>query len=99
MNEVRNWDEKDHPITRLRKYLERKNWWNDEIEKSWKNEAKRLVMTAFVKAEKLPKPNYMEMFEDVYDVMPKSLMQQAEELKEHLNIYGGNYPISNFKQD
>nr|XP_027202743.1 2-oxoisovalerate dehydrogenase subunit alpha, mitochondrial-like [Dermatophagoides pteronyssinus] len=99
VDEVRSWDEKDHPITRFRKYLEQKQWWDDDLEKSWKNESKRLVMTAFVKAEKLPKPNYMEMFEDVYDKMPESLIEQAQELKQHLKMYGGNYPISNFKQD
>lgn len=48
VDEVRNWDQKDHPISRLRKYMERKEWWSEEEEKSWKDEAKRKVMTAFM---------------------------------------------------
>jgi len=29
VDEVRYWDERDHPISRLRHYMVAKNWWND----------------------------------------------------------------------
>lgn len=99
VDEVQNWNKNDHPISRLRKYMERKGWWNEELEKSWKIETKRHVMTAFMKAEKLPKPNYFELFTDVYDEMPNSLREQMEELKTHLQTYGSNYPMSNYKEN
>ena len=99
VDEVRNWDQKDHPISRLRKYMEAKQWWSEEQEKSWKDEAKRKVMTAFMEAEKLPKPNYMELFNDVYDEVPLILEEQANELVEHLKLYKDNYPISNYKAE
>lgn len=97
VDEVRDWDQKDHPITRLRKYMESKQWWNEEEEKTWKDEAKRVVMAAFMRAEKMPKPNYSELFEDVYDVTPPILKEQAEELLQHLQIHKNNYPISSYK--
>lgn len=97
VDEVRNWDQNDHPISRLRKYMERKMWWNEEEEKQWKAEAKKKVMTAFMSAEKMQKPNYMELFNDVYDEQPPILEEQAAELVEHLKQYKDNYPIGSFK--
>lgn len=98
VDEVRSWDQKDHPISRLRKYLERKDWWSESAEQAWKDEAKKKVMAAFIKAEKLPKPGYMEMFGDVFDEMPKQLQEQMTQLEDHLKLHKANYPMSNFKQ-
>lgn len=49
VDEVKYWHQKDHPITRLRKYLEKKQWWTEEEENQWKNESKKKVMETFVK--------------------------------------------------
>lgn len=98
VDEVQSWNQKDHPITRLRRYMERKEWWNNEKEESWKIESKETVMKAFMNAEKQPKPNYLEMFNDVYDEMPDSLKSQVNDLEEHLKLYSDNYPMSSFKQ-
>jgi len=77
--------------------MENKKWWNDDEEKSWKEEAKRLVMSAFANAEKQLKPNWMEMFTDVYDQVPNNIQEQSEELRKHLEVYKEHYPISSFK--
>lgn len=50
-------------------------------------------------AEKLPKPNYLELFNDVYDELPPILLQQSNDLIEHLKMYPKNYPLNNYKQD
>lgn len=34
------------------------------------------------------------MFTDVYDVMPPHLVEQQQELKNHLDQYGYNYALS-----
>lgn len=39
-------------------------------EKEWKENCKRQVMTAFARAEKKLKPNWKEIFTDVYYEMP-----------------------------
>ncbi|XP_015784403.1 2-oxoisovalerate dehydrogenase subunit alpha, mitochondrial [Tetranychus urticae] len=96
VDEVRFWHQKDHPISRLRKYMEQRSWWNDELEKDWKEESKRQVMQAFVAAEKKIKPNVKEMFTDVYDEMPPHLTEQYESLMEHLKHYGEHYPLKKF---
>ncbi len=94
VDEVRYWDERDHPISRLRHYLLSKGWWGDAQvyfitvswcnkifvqnfkfnlvvqEKEWKEDCKRQVMTAFARAEKKLKPNWKEIFTDVYHEMP-----------------------------
>merc|ERR1712203_1269020 len=51
VDEVRYWDQKDHPITRFYNYLVSKGAWSELQEKEWKNESKKEVMTAFAKAE------------------------------------------------
>ena len=40
VDEVRFFHQKDHPILRLRMYLENRNWWNEEKEKEWREESK-----------------------------------------------------------
>lgn len=98
VDEVRIWNQKDNPITRLKKYLENKNWWDDNKEKDLRIEAKQQVMNAFVKAEKLLKPNYMRgLFDDVFDEMPKHLVEQSEDLKKHIEEYKEHYPLNDYK--
>ncbi|EEC07274.1 hypothetical protein IscW_ISCW018613 [Ixodes scapularis] len=41
VDEVRSWDQKDHPISRFRKYLVRRDLWDDDKEADWKNETKK----------------------------------------------------------
>ncbi|KFM82944.1 2-oxoisovalerate dehydrogenase subunit alpha, mitochondrial, partial [Stegodyphus mimosarum] len=41
VDEVRFWHQKDHPISRLRKYMENQGWWDDAREKAWKEETKK----------------------------------------------------------
>jgi 2-oxoisovalerate dehydrogenase E1 component alpha subunit len=50
-------------------------------------------MEAFGKAEKRKKPSPVELFEDVYDEIPKHLQKQKDSLKEHLSKNEGRYPI------
>lgn len=96
-DEVRYWHNKDHPITRLRKYMEDRNWWNDKEEKMWREETKKQVLDALVEAESKRKGNVKEMFSDVYDELPTSLQEQYKSLIDHLEEYGKHYPLSNYK--
>ncbi|KAK2709420.1 hypothetical protein QYM36_013175 [Artemia franciscana] len=73
VDEVRYWDERDHPIARLKYYLVSKGWWDDAKEKAWKEQNKKEVLQAFARAEKKLKPNWTELFKDVYHEMPQHL--------------------------
>jgi len=44
VDEVRYWDQKDHPITRFYNYLVSKGAWSETQEKEWKNESKKKVI-------------------------------------------------------
>lgn len=97
VDEVREWHQKDHPIGRLRLYMQHKGWWNDENEKAWKDDSKKQVMSAFMNAEKKPKPNYAELFKDVYHEMPPHIKEQYDELVAHVEAYKEHYPIKNYE--
>ncbi|RWS30782.1 2-oxoisovalerate dehydrogenase subunit alpha-like protein [Leptotrombidium deliense] len=97
VDEVRYWHQKDHPISRLRKYMELKGWWNDDMEKEWKEDSRKQVLQTFVTGEKKLKPPLIEMFKDVYDEMPENLVKQYNELMEHLKIYKEHYPVKKFQ--
>ncbi|KAL4001699.1 2-oxoisovalerate dehydrogenase subunit alpha mitochondrial [Acanthocheilonema viteae] len=95
--EVNIWHEKDNPIARFRIVLQNKGWWNDEEDITYRKKMEKEVMSAFLYAERTPKPNILRMFDDVYKEMPKNLQEQRDELAEHLNNYGKHYPIKNFE--
>ncbi|CAN8031806.1 unnamed protein product [Ixodes persulcatus] len=99
VDEVRSWDQKDHPISRFRKYLVRRNLWDDDKEADWKNETKKQLMQAFARAEKLKKPPISYMFTDVYDEMPPALKEQWDGLRQHLQQYKEHYPINSFADE
>jgi len=96
VDEVRYWDQKDHPITRFYHYLVSKGVWSEAQEKEWKNESKKQVLEAFARAEKKQKPNWKEMFTEVYDEMPKDLRKQMEEMEKHVDMYKDQYPLKNY---
>merc|ERR1711893_12037 len=91
VDEVRYWDQKGHPIARFAGYLQSKGFWSMEQEKEWKNESKKQVLEAFARAEKKQKPNWREMFTEVYDEMPKDLRKQMEEMEKHVDMYKDQY--------
>ncbi|KAG8969999.1 hypothetical protein FRC03_012452 [Tulasnella sp. 419] len=89
--EVEDWKKIDNPHHRFRKYLESKGWWSPEEEDSVRASQKKEVLSAFQKAEKLPKPRLDNLFLDVYDKMPWNLIEQRDELKRLLNKYGSTW--------
>ncbi|ORY02020.1 Dehydrogenase, E1 component [Basidiobolus meristosporus CBS 931.73] len=90
--EVEDWERLDSPLTRIRKYLERKGWWSDEEEKAYRKETRTKILKSFSAAEKYKKPAIKELFEDVYDKMTPNLVEQKAELDELLKKYPQYYP-------
>ena len=43
VDEVRYWDQKDHPITRYANYLLKRGLWSEEKEKEWKQTSRKQV--------------------------------------------------------
>eukprot|EP00092_Neocalanus_flemingeri_P024785 GFUD01026874.1.p1 GENE.GFUD01026874.1~~GFUD01026874.1.p1 ORF type:complete len:437 (+),score=126.49 GFUD01026874.1:51-1361(+) len=96
VDEVKYWDQKDHPITRFYSYLVSKGGWSEAQEKEWKNESKKKVLEAFARAEKRLKPDWKEMFTEVYDEMPEDLRKQMVEMEKHVELYKDQYPLKNY---
>jgi 2-oxoisovalerate dehydrogenase E1 component alpha subunit len=65
--EVEDWKRRDNPITRLRKWLEGKELWDDGKEKELRSSTRKEVLRAFEEAEKEKKPSIKNAFEGVWE--------------------------------
>lgn len=88
-----NFHKQEDPIERVYNYLLSKNVWSSEQDINERNLARAQVIEALNWAEKLKKLPVSSMFEDVYDKLPENLIEQREELRKHLEVYGQYYPI------
>ena len=94
-----DWQNRDSPITRFRKYLESKGWWSTEEEKEFKKETRSTILKSFAAAEKRKKPSVKELFTDVYDELPVHLKEQQEELARLMKKYPKHYDASNYSRE
>uniref|UniRef100_A0A0K0CW69 2-oxoisovalerate dehydrogenase subunit alpha n=1 Tax=Angiostrongylus cantonensis TaxID=6313 RepID=A0A0K0CW69_ANGCA len=91
--EVQEWGEKGHPITRFKNYITAKGWWNDDEDRKWQEEVcRKRVLKAFNNAEKEKWAHYHDMFEDVYKEMTNRIKSQRDELDVHIEEYKEHYP-------
>jgi 2-oxoisovalerate dehydrogenase E1 component alpha subunit len=75
-----------------------KRFFSDEeiktLRKKYRDETARGLQSAIEKKF----PPYTELFTDVYDQMTPNLIEQLEELKEHLKTYGDKYNMERYHQ-
>ena len=95
--EVEDWKRRDNPITRLRKWMERKNIWDEEKEKEARSAIRKDVLKAFSEAEKEKRPPLRNMFEDVYEEVSEEGRAQMEELRQILERYPEDYDVDQFE--
>jgi 2-oxoisovalerate dehydrogenase E1 component alpha subunit len=95
--EVEDWKRRDNPITRLRKYLERKGLWNDEKENEARGRIRKEVLKAFSEGEKEKKPPIRSMFEDIYEEMTPETQRQMRELRDVIKKYPQEYDVAEFE--
>lgn len=95
--EVEDWKRRDNPITRLRKYLEKKGIWDEEKENEARIRIRKDVLKAFTQAEKEKKPPMRSMFEDVYEDITPEIRAQMKELKDIIEKYPEEYDVSEFE--
>ncbi len=94
--EVEDWKRRDNPIARLRKWMEARGCWDENMEKDARERIRRDVLKAFAEAEKEKKPPLRAMFEDVYAELTPELKEQMKELKGHLERYPAEYDLGDF---
>ncbi|TLD24288.1 hypothetical protein PspLS_06443 [Pyricularia sp. CBS 133598] len=95
--EVEDWKRRDNPISRLRKWMESKDMWDDDKEKIMRDRLRKEILKAFSEAEKEKKPPIRAMFEDVYEEMTPDLKKQMAELKDHIERYPEEYDVGEFE--
>ncbi|AOW03794.1 thiamine diphosphate-binding protein [Yarrowia lipolytica] len=95
--EVESWQRKDNPIVRLRKWLELNKHWNEEEEQKFRTQARKDILTAFSKAEKVKKPEIVSAFTDCWEDIPPHLKEQQQELGEILDTYPEHFDLSAFE--
>lgn len=95
--EVEDWKRRDNPITRLRKWLERRQLWDEDKEKALRSTTRKEVLKAFEEAEKEKKPSIRHAFEDVWENLTEEQRAHVEELKDILQRYPKEYDIDGFE--
>lgn len=56
---------------------------------------RQAVTEALHRCEKHKMPSMLSLFDDVYDRLPAHLIEQKEELRQHLAEYGHKYEFLN----
>ena len=90
-DERKFWREKNDPIKRLTKFL--KVIKHDSIpeEKEERAKARKEIVESLHRCQTHKFPSALSLFDDVYDKLPQNLLDQREELREHLEMYGEKY--------
>jgi 2-oxoisovalerate dehydrogenase E1 component alpha subunit len=89
--EVEEWKRRDNPITRLRKWLENKGLWNEDMEKEARASIRKEVLQEFAAAEKVKKPPIRALWEDVYAEITPEQQAQMDDMKRIIEKYPNEY--------
>ncbi|KAL9023715.1 MAG: hypothetical protein Q9196_007026 [Gyalolechia fulgens] len=95
--EVEDWKRRDNPITRLRKWMERKGLWDEQKERDARSRIRKEVLKAFAEAEKEKKPSLRNIFEDVYEELTEEGEAHMRELRDVLERYPEEYDVGEFE--
>lgn len=95
--DVEVWNTVESPISKLKNYMIKKGWWNEEAEVEYVKSIRKQVLKQITVSEKKQKGYYGEMFQDVYDEMPKHLKEQLKQLEEHVSKNKQHYSLNEFK--
>jgi 2-oxoisovalerate dehydrogenase E1 component alpha subunit len=96
VEEIEKWQSTNNPLIRVRNLLQSRGLWNQDMEDAENNEARKLVLEALTEAEVAKKPAVSQLFQDVYDVLPKHLIEQQQEWNDHMAKYGEHYGLEEF---
>jgi 2-oxoisovalerate dehydrogenase E1 component alpha subunit len=99
--EMKKWTEHlskfSNPIGRLEKYMLREGLITGDQNEKLRLTARNTVREALKASSSLPKPSIDVMFDGVYDDLPNHILEQKEELRNHLRKYPDHYGLDTFK--
>ena len=85
------------PIDRFEKYLTKRGLVKAEDTQRFRDEARQAVRDALKNGIEARKPAIDELFNDVYDVIPPHILEQRQQLKDHLKLHGKEYGLEQYK--
>ncbi|OXV05174.1 hypothetical protein Egran_07058 [Elaphomyces granulatus] len=94
--EVEDWKRRDNPILRLRKWLENRGLWNEELELQTRDQLRKAVLKEFGSAEREKKPPLKAMFTDVYENLTEEAEEQRRELRRIIETYPEEYDLADY---
>ena len=86
-DEALMWRKRD-PIERIKRELMAFGLWSEKQNARWMEKVDEALNDAIQKVESLPPPNLDDMFEHVYEQMPRTLIRQTEDLHASLSFRG-----------
>lgn len=89
--DIESWKTRDSPITRLRKWMENKELWNEELEAEHRKSIRANILKELVAAEKEKKPALGGIFDDVYAELTEEAKEQRAEMKRLMEKYPEEY--------
>lgn len=93
--EIKSYKDMYDPNARWKNFMVSQGWWDENQEATLQERERAAVLQALEVAENRPKPPLHEMFEDVYEAKPQHLIQQEQELHEHVKLYPDHYLNNN----
>lgn len=95
IDEIKDWQENNDPVLRLRSYMENLGCWDEEKEKDIVKTMRKEVLRALSEAETKEKAPMCSVFEDVYkcEVLPQALALQEKQMNEHIAKYPDHYQL------
>ncbi|WLD59387.1 thiamine pyrophosphate-dependent dehydrogenase E1 component subunit alpha [Salinispirillum sp. LH 10-3-1] len=85
------------PVLRMKNYLMKKGWWDEEKDTATKEAHRKAVVDAMKVAEKIPAPPLEDLFTDVYSEIPWHLQEQEAALRAHIRKYPDQYKKSSWR--
>jgi 2-oxoisovalerate dehydrogenase E1 component alpha subunit len=92
--DVEEWRNRDNPITRLRKWLDKKGIWTEKDEKETRASIRRHILQELSAAEKALKPPIRAMWEGVYENLTEEAQAQMSDLRSIIEQYPHEYDTS-----
>ncbi|KAI6655485.1 2-oxoisovalerate dehydrogenase subunitmitochondrial-like [Oopsacas minuta] len=91
-NEVHELGLNSCPVKRVKLFLIKQGLWTSEEDEDFIQQTRSTLIQTLEKAERQPKPGLDSLFTDVYDKIPSNLIDQRNEITNHIRKYPNEYP-------
>ena len=94
-SDIESWKTGHNPLSRLRRWLENKELWNEKMEKETRSAIRKAILAELAAAENEKKPALSAVFDDVYAELSEEQLAQKEELRRIMTKFPDEYDVAN----